>query len=141
VIIEGVYMVRAGSPLRSAAEVDRAGVRIGVNKGSAYDLYLSRTLKQATLERSDNGVEAFMRDNLDAAGGVKQPLAAHVAAHAGLRLLDGRFMEIRQALGLPKGRGEAAAAFVGAFIAEMKESGFVAAALKRSGQGEELVAG
>ena len=140
VLIEGTYMVRQDSPLKDVGDVDKPGIKIGIGLGSVYDLYLTRTLKHATLVRSDNGVAAFVRDNLDAAGGIKQPLAAYAAAHPGLRMLDGRFMLIRQALGLPKGRGEAVGAFVRAFIAEMKESGFVADALKRSGQGAELVA-
>ena len=40
VLIEGTYMVPKDSALQTIDDVDRAGVRIGVNKGSAYDLYL-----------------------------------------------------------------------------------------------------
>src|SRR5712691_2290418 len=77
VIIEGVYMVPKDSALKTVADVDKAGVRVGVNKNSAYDLFLTRTLKNAELMRADNGVKLFVEQKLDAAGGVKQPLVAY----------------------------------------------------------------
>jgi polar amino acid transport system substrate-binding protein len=55
-------------------------------------------------------------------------------------VLDGRFMEIRQAMGTPKGRGEAGIRYLAAFVEEMKASGFVADALKRSNQPDAAVA-
>jgi polar amino acid transport system substrate-binding protein len=139
VIIEGVYLVPKDSALQAVAEVDRAGVRIGVNKNSAYDLYLTRTLKNAELVRGDDGVGLFRAQKLDAAAGVKQPIVGYAKAHPDVRVMDGRFMEIRQAMGTPRGR-EAAAAYLRGFVEEMKASGFVADALKRSGQGDAAVA-
>src|SRR5215475_3975488 len=88
VLIEGVYAVPRESPIRSVAEVDRAGVRIGVNKGSAYDLYLTRTLKHAELVRGESGVDLFVDEKLEAAAGVKQPMAAYARTHPAVRLLD-----------------------------------------------------
>jgi polar amino acid transport system substrate-binding protein len=140
VLIEGVYMVPKDSKIASVADVDRDGIRIGVSKNSAYDLYLTRTLKHATLVRGDNGIALFVKDKLDAAGGVKQPLVAYAKTNPNVRILDGRFMEIRQAMGTPKGRGDAGARYLGAFIEEMKASGFVADALKRSNQPDAAVA-
>jgi polar amino acid transport system substrate-binding protein len=140
VLIEGVYMVPKDSKIASVADVDRDGTRIGVSRNSAYDLYLTRTLKHATLVRGDDGIALFVKDKLDAAGGVKQPLVAHAKTNPNVRILDGRFMEIRQAMGTPKGRGEAGARYLGAFIEEMKASGFVADALKRSNQPDAAVA-
>jgi polar amino acid transport system substrate-binding protein len=140
VIIEGVYMVPKDSKIGSVAEVDRDGVRIGVSKNSAYDLFLTRTLKHATLVRADDGVALFVKEKLEAAGGVKQPLAAYAKANPNVRILDGRFMEIRQAMGTPKGRGETGARYLSSFIEEMKASGFVADALKRSNQPDAAVA-
>ena len=58
VIIEGVYMVPQDSKITRVEDVDRDGMRIGVNKNSAYDLFLTRTLKHATLVRSDDGIDA-----------------------------------------------------------------------------------
>jgi polar amino acid transport system substrate-binding protein len=139
VIIEGVYMVPRDSALRALADVDRAGVRIGVSKGSAYDLFLTRTLKAAKLVRGEDGVALFAQEKLEAAAGVRQPLAGYAKAHPQVRLIDGRFMEIRQAMGTPQGR-PAAAAYLKNFVEEMKASGFVADALRRSGQGDATVA-
>jgi len=139
VIIEGVYAVPRNSALNAIADVDRDGVRIAVNKGSAYDLFLSRTLKHAQLVRGDDAVEVFKRDGLEVLAGVRQPIAAYVKSDPGTRLLDGRFMEIRQAMGTPKGRAKAAP-YLRAFVEEMKASGFVADALKRSNQPDAAVA-
>ena len=139
VLIEGVYMVRKDSPLRSVAEVDAKGVRISVRPGSAYDLFLTRTLKAATLMRSDDHIASFVNDKLEAAAGVKQPMVGYANAHPDVRVIDGRFMEIQQAMGTPQGR-PAAAAYLKTFVEEMKASGFVADALKRSNQPDAAVA-
>ena len=139
VIIEGVYMVPKDSAIKSVDEVDRAGVRIGVNKASAYDLYLTRSLKHATLVRGESGVDLFVDQKLEAAAGVKQPIVAYAKTNPNVRVLDGRFMEIRQAMGTVKGR-EAGARYLHAFVEEMKASGFVADGLKRSNQPDASVA-
>ena len=139
VIIEGVYLVPKDSPLKTVADVDRAGVRIGVNKNSAYDLFLTRTLKHAQLLRGEDGVALFVSEKLEAAAGVKQPIAAYAKKNPDVRVMDGRFMEIRQAMGTPRSR-EAAAAYLRGFVEEMKASGFVADALQRSNQPDAAVA-
>jgi polar amino acid transport system substrate-binding protein len=139
VIIEGVYLVPKDSPLKSVAEVDRDGVRIGVNKASAYDLFLTRTLKRAQLVRGESGLDLFVAQKLDAAGGIKQPIVAYAKTHPEVRVMEGRFMEIKQAMGVPRGRDKAAA-LLHAFVEEMKASGFVADALKRAGQMDAAVA-
>lgn len=136
VLIEGCYLVRDGSSLRTNEEVDRRGHTVMVGKGSAYDLFLSRELKHATIARAPSSpavVSSFVEQNADVAAGVKQQLQADARRLGGLRLLPGRFMLIRQAMGLPKGRGPQAAAQLAAFVEEMKASGFVAEALKRHG--------
>jgi polar amino acid transport system substrate-binding protein len=140
VIIEGVYMVPKFSSLQTVADVDSEGVRIAVNTGSAYDLFLTRTLKNAKLVRGDDGVALFVKDKLEAAGGVKQPLLAYAKTDPNVRIVDGRFMEIEQAMGTPQGRDPAGAKYLRAFVEEMKASGFVAAALKRSNQPDAAVA-
>ena len=133
VVIEGAYLVRNGSPLQRNEEVDRAGTRVAVGRGSAYDLYLTRELKQATLVRvptSPQVVDDFLAQNLEVAAGVKQQLEMDGRRVGGVRLLPGRFMVINQAMGVPKGR-TAAQAWLSAYIEEMKASGFVADALQR----------
>ncbi|MBT2325662.1 ABC transporter substrate-binding protein [Variovorax paradoxus] len=134
VLIEGAYLVRQNSPLTDNAEVDRAGRRIMVGKGSAYDLYLTREIKAAELLRAPTSpavVDTFLAENADVAAGVKQQLEADAARLGGLRLLPGRFMVIQQAMGTPTSRGAEAAAALSAFVEDMKASGFVAEALAR----------
>src|SRR3954453_3703363 len=139
VIIEGVYMVPKDSVLQTPADVDRPGIRIGVNKASAYDLFLSRSLKNATLVRGEEGAALFIKEKLEAAGGVKQALQQFVRGRGDVRLLPERFMEIRQAMGTAKGR-VAGAAYLRSFIEELKANGFVADALHRSSQPDAAVA-
>ena len=134
VLIEGAYLVREESPLRDRAEVDRAGNRVTVGKGSAYDLYLTRELKHAEIVRAPTSpavVDFFVAEKTEVAAGVKQQLEADMQRVPGMRLLPGSFMVIRQAMGVPKGRGDAAANVLRAFVEEMKANGFVAEALKR----------
>ena len=134
VLIEGCYLVREDSPIASNDEVDRAEHRVVVGAGSAYDLYLTRELKHAQIVRaatSPTVVEAYVAAGADVAAGVRQQLEADLSRFAGHRLLPGRFMVIRQALGLPKNRGEAAAAFLCDFVEQAKVDGFVADALMR----------
>ena len=133
VIIEGAYLVRQGSPLQRNEEVDRAGTRVAVGRGSAYDLFLTRQLKSATILRAPTSpavTDLFLAQNLEVAAGVKQQLEADARRVGGVRLLPGRFMVIEQAMGVPKGR-TAAQAWLSGFIEEMKASGFVAEALRR----------
>lgn len=134
VLIEGCYLVRDDSLLQVNEEVDRPGRTVMVGKGSAYDLFLARALKAATILRSPTSptvVDTFIGQRADVAAGVKQQLQADAKRLGGLRLLPGRFMVIEQAMGLPKGRGPAAAALLRAFVEDMKSSGFVTEALAR----------
>jgi polar amino acid transport system substrate-binding protein len=143
VLIEGTYVVPSNSPLRKIEDVDSAGVRIAAARGSAYELYLTRALERATLVREPSGPEAlarFLRERLEAAAGVKQAIVAFARANVGLRVIEGRFMAIEQAMGMPKGRGEAGIRHLCEFVEEMKASGFVADALERSGQVDAAVA-
>jgi polar amino acid transport system substrate-binding protein len=141
--IEGCYVVRKDSPIRSVEDVDREGVRVTAGKDSAYDLFLTRNLKKAKIERAPGLAETvalFRRDNLDVLAGVKQHMQEVVAANPDLRLVPGRFMVIEQAMGTPRGRGEAGARYLHAFVEEMKASGFVADELRKSGQHDAAVA-
>jgi polar amino acid transport system substrate-binding protein len=142
VVIEGVYVVPAASALRSVEDVDRDGARIAVAQGSAYDLHLTRAIKNATLVREPSGpesLERFLRDKLEAAAGVRQPMVAFVQTRSDMRVIPGRFMAIEQAMGTPRGR-EGAIRYLRKFIEEMKSSGFVARALAASGQADATVA-
>lgn len=136
VLVESCYLLRNDSPLRNNDEVDAAGARVVVGAGSAYDLHLTRALRQAQIVRAPTSptvVDTFIAQGHDVAAGVKQQLEADAQRLMGLRLLPGRFMVIQQAMGLHKGRGEAALQALAGFVEEMKASGFVADALARHG--------
>jgi polar amino acid transport system substrate-binding protein len=140
VVIEGVFAVPADSVITTTADVDRDGVRIGVKEGSAYDLFLSRTIQHATVVRGAEGVDVFRDQGLEVAAGIRQPVTEFVGSHSGLRLLDGRFMEIRQALGTTRTRAPRTVEFLRRFVEDLKASGFVAEALHRSNQPDATVA-
>lgn len=140
VVIEGVYAVPADSGLATPADVDRDGVRIGVKRGSAYDLYLTRTLRQATVVRGEEGVDVFRTEGLEVAAGIRQPMTAFVAAHPGVRLIEDRFMEIRQAVGTTTARRPETVRWLTDLVEELKADGFVAEALRRADQSPGLVA-
>jgi len=134
VLIEGSYLVPAGSALQRNEEVDREGTRIAVGAGSAYDLFLTREIKNAQLVRVQGAQGVFdslRASEVEVAAGIRQVLEAEAARTPGLRLLPGRFMVIQQAMGTPASRGAEAAAALAAFVEEMKASGFVAEALAR----------
>jgi polar amino acid transport system substrate-binding protein len=136
VLIEGFYLVKQHSSIKHNAEVDVPGTRVVVGAGSAYDLYLTRELKQAEILRAPTSptvVDTFIETRAEVAAGVKQQLEADARRIGGLRLLDERFMVIRQAMGVPRSRGAEAAACLARFVEEMKANGFVAEALKRHG--------
>lgn len=136
VLIEGCYLVPSGSSIQSNEEVDRAGHRVAVGEGSAYDLYLTRELRHAQIVRAPTSpavIDAFVAQQLEVAAGVKQQLQADAAHVPNVRLLPGRFMVIQQAMGTPRGRGELAAEFLRQYVEEMKASGFVAQSLARHG--------
>jgi polar amino acid transport system substrate-binding protein len=131
--IEGSYLVRSDSPIRANADVDREGIRVAVGSKSAYDLYLTRELKKAKIERAPTSpvvVDYFLANRLDVAAGVRQQLEMDMKRIPGLRLLPGRFMVINQAMGMSRGK-DAGAKYLAAFVEEMKATGFVAEALKR----------
>lgn len=136
VLIEGFYLVREDSPIRSNGDADRPGQRVVVGKGSAYDLFLTRSLKQAEIVRASSSqavVRSFLDSGAELAAGVRQQLEHDAAGVSGLRLLGERFMVIEQAMGLPKSRGPEAAAWLSQFVEQAKASGLVSAALAAHG--------
>ncbi len=133
--IEATYLVPDGSPLEAIEDVDRDGIRIAISGRSAYDLYLSRSLRNAELVRAQGvkgAVEIFVRDGLDALAGLRPALAAEAANLPGTRVLDGHFTTIQQAVGTARGN-EAGAAFLAEFVEEAKVSGLVGDLIERHG--------
>ena len=134
--IEGAYMVKANSPLKANDQVDVKGNEIVVGKGSAYDLYLSREIKNAAILRAASSqavIDDFMSGKGNVAAGVKQQLERDAKRYEGLRMLPGRFMVINQAIGIPKARPqyEKTTAYLSELITKLKQSGFVAQAMQR----------
>ena len=133
--IEGTYLVPAGSPFRTNEEIDREGVRIGVSANSAYDLFLSRSIRHAQLVRAAGPGASFdliVTGKVDVVAGVRQALIANAVKLPGSRVFDSRFMAIEQALGVAKGRG-AAPKYLREFIEDVKASGLVARAIENAG--------
>ncbi|ADB31422.1 extracellular solute-binding protein family 3 [Kribbella flavida DSM 17836] len=140
VVIEGVYVVPEDSAIVAPEDVDRNGVRVGVKDGSAYDLFLTRTLQRASIVRGAEGVDVFLGQGLEAGAGIRRPVEEFVARMPGVRVVQQRFMEIRQAVATRKGRQAETVAFLATVVEELKASGFVAEALRRSGRLDASVA-
>jgi polar amino acid transport system substrate-binding protein len=141
VLIEGGYLVFKTSPLVSIDQVDKPGITMTVGDRSAYDLYLTRTLKHAEIARFTTSVDAydaFLAGGYDVAAGVKASLAEYAASNPDVRLLDGRFMVIEQAMVTT--HGPEAVRYLSALIEELKASGFVKRELDASGQTDAVVA-
>jgi polar amino acid transport system substrate-binding protein len=125
--IEATYIVAEGSSFQAAEDVDKSGVRIAVSSTSAYDLYLTRTLKYAELCRADGlpaAVDLFRMKKLDALAGLRPALNDNIISLPGTRVLDGRFMAVEQAIGTQL-KNSSAAIFLQEFIEEAKASGLI----------------
>jgi len=133
--IEATYLVPAGSSFQTVDDVDQPGVRIAISDRSAYDLYLSRTLKQAELHRAQGlagAFDLFQSEKLDALAGLVPALKDNAEKVPGSRLIDGRYMSVRQAIGT-KPESKALHAITETFIAEAKESGLVGRLIDKHG--------
>ena len=140
VVIEGVFVVPDDSGITALADVDREHVRIGVNEGSAYDLFLSRTLRRASVVRGQDGIGVFREQGLEAGAGISQVIGDFVTRNPGFRMIGERFMQIRQAVGTTRTRAPGTVRFLAAAVEDLKASGFIRDALRRSGQDSALAA-
>lgn len=130
--IDATYLVPPGSPLRRAEEVDREGIRIIAPNRAAYELYLTRTLKHATLTReqgADVSFRRFVDEGFDAFASLRPRLVCDQETLPGSRIVEGRFTAVQQAAGVPKGR-PSAAKYLSTFIEDIKASGLVAKVIK-----------
>ena len=133
--IEATYLVTAASPLRAVAEVDREGLRVAAPSRANYELYLSRNLKRARLVSAATGEAAFdllVTGQVDALAGLRQALIGLTEKLPGSRMLDGRFMAVQQAIGVPRGR-DAGLQYLRGLVEDAKQSGLVARAIERTG--------
>ena len=125
--IEATYLVPAGSPIQSLADVDKPGVRISVTGRSAYGLWLDRNIRHATLAKTgtlDSAFDQFVNDRLEVLAGLRPRLLSDVEKLPGARILDGKFTAVQQAIGTAR-KNAAGAAFLRDFVEEAKASGFV----------------
>jgi polar amino acid transport system substrate-binding protein len=133
--IEATYLVRGDSPLRTAAEVDRAGLKVAAPARANYELFLSRNLHQAQLVSTAGADAAFdmlVKEGVDALAGLTQALHDRLRQLPGSRILEGRFMGVQQSIAVPKGR-DAGLAFLRRVVEDAKASGLVARAIERTG--------
>lgn len=127
------FLVPSGSSIKAIGDIDREGVRVSVSDRSAYDLFLTRTLKKAKIVRTPGipaSYDTFVREKLEALAGLKPRLVEEQARLPGSRILEGEVTSVQQAVGAPKGR-EAAAKYLREFVAEVKRSGLVARAIEK----------
>jgi polar amino acid transport system substrate-binding protein len=133
--IEATYLVPAGSALRTVADVDADGVRVAAPARANYELYLGRSLQRARLVRAQTAEAAFgllAAGEVEALAGLRQALIGLAPKLPGSRLLDGQFMAVQQAIGMPRGR-DAGLAYLREFVEEAKASGLVAHAIEHTG--------
>lgn len=131
--IEATYMVPPGSAITSLDEVDRPGTRIAVAARAAYDLWLERNIRHATLVRAeglDGAMDLYLRDGLDVLAGLRPRLLTDVEKQPGARILEGKFTAVQQAIGTVRAN-EAAARFLADFVEEAKRSGLVASLIAK----------
>ena len=134
--IEATYVVHKNSALRSVSEVDAAGIRISAAEKAGYELFLTRTLRNATLIRAKGGaasIDLFNERRADALAGLKPALLEAMDKMPDARMLEGKFMTVNHGLGIPRDRREAAVEYLKAFVEEMNTSGFLARSIQRHG--------
>src|SRR5499426_3545432 len=132
--IPATYLVPAGSPIRTIADVDREGVRIAVAEKSAYELWLSRNIKHAKLVLTkgiDASYNAFVNDKLEVLSGLRPRLLSDVQKLPGARMLDGQFTAVQQAIGTPKALASCSV-ILRTYGEDVKASGFVGEAITRN---------
>ena len=140
--LETAYLVPGDSKLSRAADVDSPGVRIAARERTAYDLALRRALKNATLvypAPTETDVQLLTSGRADALAGLRHALEDTAKTVSGSRVLEGQAVPIQQAIAVPKGRA-AAAAYIEQFVADIKESGWLAGAVEaRDARGVAVV--
>jgi len=133
--IEATYVVHRDSPLKNASQADAAGVRIAAPAKAGYELFLTRTLKSATLVRTKNfeeSIDTFNARRADALAALKPILIDNMAKLPDARFVEGRFMTVNHGVSTPRTRS-AAAAYLKAFAEDLNATGFIARSIERNG--------
>jgi len=134
VAVDATYMVQDGSSIRTQADIDRPGVKIAAGPRSAYGLFLRRSLKRAELVpvTGDAALAALQAGTVTAVAGLRSSMVLTAARTPGLRVLPGNFTGINQGLAVPIAN-KAARAYLESIVTELKRSGFIAEAVRRTG--------
>ena len=136
-LVNQTFMVKNDSPIKSIADIDHQGRKLGATRADSIALYLRRTLKQGTLleldDTSQNTIERMLQDGaIDAYGSNRQRLTDWSKTAKGVRLLPDDLYGVEQAIIVPGGRKEALDA-ANQFIDEVRKSGFLKASADKSG--------
>ena len=141
IAVENTYLVRGDAPFQRVADVDAPGVRISVAEGSSPDIFLSRTLKYATLVRTPTTPQALdllRTGQVDAFAGGRGPQVIAFIACCGGRLLPDNFLIANLAIVVPdttRGHSGAGLQYIDEFVDWAKTSGLVQVAIDRAKQG------
>ena len=134
-LVRQSFLVPESSTIRTVADIDQPGRRIGGGRGDSITLFLARTLKQAALVETDNtpadAKRKFANGEIDAFGANRQRLTDLMADLPGYRLLPDNIFDVPQTIIVPKDKA-AALAEVNRFIDDVRASGFLAAAIEKS---------
>lgn len=129
VSLELGYLVPSGSAVRNAAEIDRAGMRIGVIEGARSRVYRhASVVPVATLKTAAN---MLSRNQLQAFAGSKAILYELADDLPRSRVLDGRWGVEQLAIAIPKGR-EAGMPYVSQFAQTVRNNGTLQSAIDRA---------
>jgi polar amino acid transport system substrate-binding protein len=136
-LAQNTYLVPVGSPIKSVADIDKPGIRVGVTERDAGELYLSRALKAAEIKRNTTGnldvvTKWLAGHEVDAYGTNRQRLTELAARNPGYRLLPDNFYGVEQSVIVPKGN-KALLDAGNAVLDEARRSGLIARAIARSG--------
>ncbi|WP_052285860.1 transporter substrate-binding domain-containing protein [Azorhizobium caulinodans] len=122
--IEATCVVDAAYTETSLAELDRPGFRLAAMDRSGYELYLSRTLKAATLVKTASFAESIARFNAgeaDAVAGLATMLAGRLPDMPRGRLMPHSFQTIHHGFAVPHALAPLLPA-INAFVAQSAAS-------------------
>jgi polar amino acid transport system substrate-binding protein len=139
-LVDLMYVAAAGKSFAAAADVDRAGTKIGTIRNSPSDRFLTHGLKAAEPVRialSDNfpadAIDLLRNGKADVFGADSGLIDAIVGAYPDAKRIPGAFHTVRAAAALPKGRSPQAQAKLAEIVAAAKRAGAVANAIEHAG--------
>jgi polar amino acid transport system substrate-binding protein len=133
--VEAGYLVPQGSSIQSVADIDKAGIRVGVMEGSTSSTTLPALLKSASVVRVpsiEKVSEMLSSRTLDAFATNKSILFDMSDTLPGSRVLAGRYGIEQLAMGIPKGR-DLGLPYARDFVTAAVSTGLVKAAVERAG--------